>query len=120
LLPLRRNHTPVFFVTPRHGPTTQLKKNAARELIICLRKQNYSVYEISEALKEQKRPSAPPLSAKSSKTKALPLPRRRDQKHPHSPIFVREKKRRRSCVLSVRFRFGFTDGLIFPSCWLRD
>ena len=45
--------TPVFFVTPPTGPQSQPKKSAARDLIVALRKQNHSVYEISEHLKEQ-------------------------------------------------------------------
>jgi hypothetical protein len=40
----RRDPHPEFFATPRRGPRTQPKKSAAREAIIELRKQNYSVY----------------------------------------------------------------------------
>ena len=43
---------PQFFITPKHGPQAQPKKDPARETIIALRKQNYSVSEISEALRE--------------------------------------------------------------------
>src|ERR1035437_4469069 len=49
----RRDQNPTFFVSPSHGPRSQPKKSAARELIIRLRKQNLSIYEISETLKEQ-------------------------------------------------------------------
>src|SRR3974377_701394 len=49
----RRETAPVFFVSPRHGPQSQPKKSAARDLIVSLRKQNHSVYEISHILKEQ-------------------------------------------------------------------
>lgn len=42
---------PQFFITPKHGPQAQPKKDPARDTIIALRKQNYSVSEISEALK---------------------------------------------------------------------
>src|SRR5712691_4585483 len=45
---------PAFFLTTRPGPRSQPKKSAARSLIIALRKQNHSVYEISESLKAQK------------------------------------------------------------------
>ena len=45
---------PAFFLTTRPGPRTQPKKSAARPLILTLRKQNHSVYEISEALKAQR------------------------------------------------------------------
>lgn len=82
----RRDLDPVFFVTPRHGPTSQPKKNAARELIIRLRKQNYSVYEISETLKEQKHPLSPTAVREVLKDEGFaPLPRRRDEERPQYP-----------------------------------
>ena len=49
----RRDLNPIFFVSTRPGPRSQPKKSAARDLIVSLRKQNHSVYEISETLKEQ-------------------------------------------------------------------
>lgn len=49
----RHHPDPVFFAAPRPGPRHQPKKSAARAIIIELRKRNHSVYEISEALKEQ-------------------------------------------------------------------
>src|SRR5213592_2670304 len=55
----RRESDPVFFTSTRPGPRSQPKKSAARDLIIELRKQNHSVYEISEALKEQNCPLSP-------------------------------------------------------------
>ena len=50
----RRDPDPLFFVKGLPGPRSQPKKSAARDIIVRLRKQNHSVYEISEALKEQK------------------------------------------------------------------
>src|ERR1019366_9266237 len=44
---------PEFFIVPKHGPQAQPKKDPAREVIVALRKQNYSIYEISDALKEK-------------------------------------------------------------------
>src|SRR5512136_2453984 len=49
----RRQSQPSFFVAPRHGPQSQPKKSAARDLIVQLRKQNHSVYEISQTLQER-------------------------------------------------------------------
>src|SRR3989442_1401192 len=46
----RRDTQLEFFATPRHGPQTQPQKTAARDTIIALRKQNYSVYEIIETV----------------------------------------------------------------------
>ena len=49
----RRNPSPEFFVSSRPGPKSQPKKSGARELIVNLRKQNRSIYEISAVLKEK-------------------------------------------------------------------
>src|SRR6266705_4158461 len=54
-----RDPKPAFFLSPRTGPRSQPKKSAARSLVISLRKQNHSVYEISQALKERKVPLSP-------------------------------------------------------------
>jgi len=45
----RREAQPEFFASSRHGPQTQPHKMAAHDTIVALRKQNHSVYEISEA-----------------------------------------------------------------------
>jgi transposase len=74
----RRDPNPVFFVSPHHGPTAQPKKSAARDLVVRLRKQNYSVYEISHALKEQKQSLSPTAVREVLKEEGFaPLPRRR-------------------------------------------
>ena len=49
----RREEAPAFFVVAAHGPGTQPKKTSALEVVLALRKQNHSVYEISAALREQ-------------------------------------------------------------------
>jgi hypothetical protein len=82
----RREHNPVFFVAVRHGPQSQPKKSAARDLIVRLRKQNHSIYEISQLLKE----SGCALSATAVREvlKAegfAALPRRRDDERPQAP-----------------------------------
>ena len=75
----RRDSDPVFFTSTRPGPRSQPKKSAARELIIELRKQNHSVYEISEALKEQNCPLSPTAVREVLKEEGFaPLPRRLD------------------------------------------
>ena len=50
----RRDPAPDFFVKASHGPRSQPKKSAAHDLIVELRKQNHSGYEISEELKSRK------------------------------------------------------------------
>lgn len=82
----RRDPNPVFFASPRHGPTSQPKKSAARDLIIRLRKQNWSVYEISQALKEQNQPLSPTAVGEVLKEEGFaPLPRRRHEERPQYP-----------------------------------
>ena len=49
----RRAELPEFFATAHPGPREQPRKSRAHEQIVALRKRNYSVYEISQALKEQ-------------------------------------------------------------------
>ena len=76
----RRERAPVFFVTPLRGPRTQPKKAAARDTIIALRKQNHSVYEISETLRERNLGLSPTAVREVLKAEGFaPLPRRLDE-----------------------------------------
>jgi hypothetical protein len=80
----RRDPDPEFFVTPLRGPRSQPKKSAALEDIISLRKQNHSVYEISEALKERGLPLSPTAVREVLKEQGFAaLPRRLDEERPH-------------------------------------
>jgi hypothetical protein len=82
----RREPDPVFFVSPRHGPQTQPKKSAARDLIVQLRKQNHSVYEISQTLKERHCPLSPTAVREVLRAEGFAaLPRRLDQERAHQP-----------------------------------
>ena len=82
----RRQADPVFFVTPRRGPQSQPKKSAARDLIVDLRKRNYSVYEISEHLTAQHRPLSPTAVREVLKAEGFAaLPRRLDDERPVRP-----------------------------------
>ena len=82
----RRETEPVFFVSPRHGPQAQPKKSAARDLIVQLRKQNHSVYEISQTLKERRCPLSPTAVREVLRAEGFAaLPRRLDQERPHPP-----------------------------------
>lgn len=81
-----RNPDPVFFALSRRGPRSQPKKSAARSLIIALRKQNQSVYEISQALKEKNLPLSPTGVREVLKAEGFaPLPRRLDEERPQQP-----------------------------------
>jgi transposase len=82
----RRQAAPVFFASPRPGPRAQPKKSAARESIIALRKRNYSIYEISEALKERQLPLSPTAVREVLKAEGFAaLPRRLDEERPARP-----------------------------------
>ena len=80
------NPRPAFFLSTRPGPRTQPKKTAARSIIIALRKQNHSVYEISDRLKEQKHPLSPTAVREVLKAEGFArLPRRLDEERPLVP-----------------------------------
>ena len=82
----RRETQPAFFLSPRHGPQTQPKKSAARDLIVQLRKQNHSVYEISQTLKDRHRTLSPTGVREVLKAEGFaPLPRRLDEERPQQP-----------------------------------
>lgn len=78
--------TPAFFLTTRPGPRVQPKKAAARQFIIALRKQNHSIYEISDALKAQKLSLSPTAVREVLKAEGFArLPRRLEEERPQRP-----------------------------------
>jgi hypothetical protein len=79
----RRGELPELFATGRPGPRQQPRKSLAQEQIVALRKRNYSVYEISQALKEQGTPlSATAVREVLAAEGFAPLPRRLDEERP--------------------------------------
>ena len=82
----RRNAAPQFFASSSPGPREQPKKSKARDLAVALRKQNRSVYEISEALKERNMPLSPTAVREVLRVEGFaPLPRRLDEERPAQP-----------------------------------
>src|SRR5258708_18438723 len=78
-----RGELPEFFAATRPGPRDQPKKSAAQEQIIALRKRNYSVYDISRALKQQGTPlSATAVREVLAAQGFAPSPRRLDEERP--------------------------------------
>ncbi len=76
----RREPKPEFFITAKRGPGSQPRKSAARDTIIALRKQNHSVYEISEILAEMKTPLSPTAVREVLREEGFAaLPRRLDE-----------------------------------------
>jgi hypothetical protein len=79
----RRDPNPQFFISPAPGPREQPKKSKARDLAVELRKQNHSVYEISEALREQGLALSPTAIRELLRAEGFaPLPRRLDEERP--------------------------------------
>jgi len=78
----RRESEPTFFASARSGPRPATRSRA-RERIIALRKQNYSVYDISAALKESGIRFSPSAVGEVLKEEGFaPLPRRLDEERP--------------------------------------
>ena len=76
----RHDLLPNIFASPQPGPRTQPIKNRASEQVIALRKRNYSVYDISQALKDQGITiSATAVREILAKEGFAPLPRRLDE-----------------------------------------
>jgi hypothetical protein len=75
----RREPDPQFFHSASPGPRTQPHKSKAHDLAVALRKQNHSVYEISQALKEHGTPLSPTAVREMLREEGFaPLPRRGD------------------------------------------
>lgn len=82
----RREPNPSFFISAKPGPRSQPRKSVTRQHIVDLRKRNYSVYEISEALKECKLKLSPTAVREVLKEEGFaPLPRRLDEERPERP-----------------------------------
>jgi Transposase DDE domain len=72
-----------FFLTPAKGPQSAPKIDPLRELIIVLRKQNLSIYDISRNLAHQGHPLSPVAVAQVLKDEGFArLPRRADDERP--------------------------------------
>ena len=79
----RRGELSEFFISTHSGPRGQPRKSLAHEQIVALRKRNYSVYEISQALKEQGMAlSATAVREVLANEGFAPLPRRLDEERP--------------------------------------
>jgi len=76
----RGGRLPDFFASTRPGPREQPKKSRAREQVVALRKRNYSIYDISKALKQQGTPlGATAVREILAEEGFAPLPRRLDE-----------------------------------------
>jgi transposase len=79
----RQNTQRAFFLPPAKGPQTSPKKNRHREQIIALRKQNLSIYDISQTLHDQGHDISPAaVSILLQEEGFTRLPRRLDEERP--------------------------------------
>jgi hypothetical protein len=82
----RQNPRRSFFLTPAKGPQSAPKSDPLREVIIALRKQNLSIYDISRNLAHQGHPLSPVAVAQVLKEEGFArLPRRADDERPPGP-----------------------------------
>lgn len=79
----RQNPDRQFFLSPAKGPKTAPKTERLREKVIALRKQNLSIYEISQALTREVEPFSPVAVSLILKEEGFArLPRRQDEERP--------------------------------------
>ena len=105
----RRDPQPQFFLSPAHGARDQPRKSKAHDLVVALRKQNHSVYEISQALHEHGSPLSPTAVRELLREEGFaPLPRRGDDERLQSLGPIAE------AVSDVR-QFGLQPGARFST-----
>jgi hypothetical protein len=80
---LRQNPDREFFLPPAKGPQKAPKQNKLRNMIVSMRKQNLSVYDISRVLKTKDHVLSPVSVSNILKEEGFArLPRRRDDERP--------------------------------------
>ena len=80
-----RRAKPAFFQDLKPGPRTQPKKGAVRDLVLAMRKQNLSIYDIERSLKDHDTPlSCTAIWEILHDEGFARLPRREDQDRPDS------------------------------------
>src|SRR5215472_6694426 len=104
-----RRSQPDFFRDLKPGPRSQPKKDAVRQLILVMRKQNLSVYDIERSLKD----NGTPLSVTAiweilHEEGFARLPRRQDEERPDSlrPSAAAVADRREFSLLPRTTQFG--------------
>ena len=107
----RRGARPDFFsATGQAGRRPSSRLSQARDQAVALRKQNYSVYEISETLKEREIDLSPTAVRQILREEGFaPLPRRLDEERPSKPGPEAE------AVADVR-AFGLTESSFQTVC----
>ena len=102
-----RRSKPDFFRQLKPGPHTQPKKNAVRELILSMRKQDLSIYDIERALKARQSPlSCTAIWEILHEEGFARLPRRDDAERPETlrPTIAAVADRREFSLVPRRFQ----------------
>ena len=82
----RQNPQRPFFIQPRQGPHRAPKRDPIRDHVIAMRKQNFSIYDISETLKTEGHSLSPVTVSLILKEAGFArLPRRYDDERPDTP-----------------------------------
>lgn len=107
----RQNPRREFFRPPQKGPTVAPKRDRVREQVIDLRKQNLSIYDISQVLEESgQRLSPAAVSLLLKQAGFARLPRRRDEERPGAAradtAAVADVRRLELAPRRFRTRFG--------------
>jgi len=111
-----RRAQPDFFRDLKPGPRTQPKKDAVRELILALRKQNLSIYDIERSLQDHGTPlSGTAIWEILHEEGFSRLPRRQDQERPDSlrPSAAAVADRREFSLQPRRFSTQFGGLFLF-------
>ena len=105
----RQNPQREFFQKSPKGPRRAPKRDAVRERLIALRKQNYSIYDIQHALEESGHRLSPALISQTLREEGFArLPRRSDQERPPAlrPVPAAVADVRRLDLLPHSFQIG--------------
>jgi Transposase DDE domain len=82
----RQHPQRAFFLQPHKGPHRAPKRDPVRDQVIALRKQNFSIYDISETLKAEGHSLSPVTISLLLKEEGFArLPRRADDERPDTP-----------------------------------
>ncbi len=112
----RANPQRSFFLPPAKGPQKAPRKDKVRKQVIALRKQNFSIYDISETLVREEASISPVSVSLILKEEGFArLPRRRDKERPeHARPIVADVADVRQLDMSKRtFRTKFGGLFIF-------
>ena len=111
-----RRRKPDFFRDLKPGPRTQPKKSAVRELVLAMRKQNLSVYDIERALKDRGSPLSVTAIWEILREEGFArLPRREQDQRPDTlrPTVAEVADRREFSLAPRRFQTQFGGLFVF-------